>query len=99
MEARRLENRLAIAAGMWRESLDEPLPKLPPGDPETQVQEFELRLVDALCGQAGPENAKWTAEKTWDLVHDRPDDDAVKVRVTEWHEKLARLTTPGSGLA
>ena len=97
MDPRRLENRLAIAAGMWRESLDEPLPKLPPGDPEQQVQEFELRLVEAICAQAEPESAKKVADKTWDLVHDRPDDDPVKVRVTEWHEKLARLTTPGSG--
>jgi hypothetical protein len=97
MDPRRLENRLAIAAGMWREALDEPLPKLPPGDPETQVQEFETRLVDALCEQATPESAKWTAEKTWDLVHDRPDDDPLKIRVNEWHERLARLTTPGAG--
>jgi len=95
MDARRLENRLAIAAGMWRESLDEPLPKLTPGDPEAQVDEFEMRLVDALGGQAKPETAKAIAEKTWDLVHDRPDEDAVKKHVTEWHERLAKLTTPG----
>jgi hypothetical protein len=95
VEARRLENRLAIAAGMWRESLDEPLPKLQPGDPEAQVQEFETRLVDALCEQATPETVKRIAEKTWDLVHDRPDDDPVKVHVTEWHGKLARMSTPG----
>src|SRR5687768_9778183 len=97
MDPRRLENRLAITAGMWREALDEPLPKLPPGDPETQVNEFETRLVDALCEQATPESAKWTAEKTWDLVHDRPDDDPLKIRVTKWHERLARMTTPGAG--
>ncbi len=96
MDARRLENRLAIAAGMWRESLEEPLPKLPPGDPEEQVQEFEIRLVDALCEAATPEEASRVAEKTWDLVHDRPDDDPVKRRVTEWHERLARLSTPGA---
>lgn len=95
MDARRLENRLAIAAGMWRESLDEPLPKLAPGDPEAQVNEFEIRLVDALCEQATPETAKGIAEKTWDLVHDRPDDDPVKTHVTEWHERLAKLSTPG----
>lgn len=92
MDARKLENRLAIAAGMWRESLEEPLPKLPPGDPEEQVQEFELRLVDALCDQATAETASGIAEKTWDLVHDRPDDNPVKVRVTECHERLARLS-------
>jgi hypothetical protein len=95
VDARRLENRLAIAAGMWRESLEEPLPKLTPGDPEAQVEEFEMRLVEALGKQATPETAKAIAEKTWDLVHDRPDDDAVKKRVTEWHERLAKLSTPG----
>jgi hypothetical protein len=95
MDARRLENRLAIAAGMWRESLEEPLPKLSPGDPEAQVQEFEMRLVDALCDQATPETARRVAEKTWDLVHDRPDEDPVKKRVVEWHERLARLQPPG----
>lgn len=95
-DARALENRLAIAAGMWRESLEEPLPKLTPGDPASQVQELELRLVDALCARATAETAKGTAEKTWDLVHDRPDDDPVKRRVTECHEKLARLSVPGA---
>lgn len=95
MDARRLENRLAIAAGMWRESFEEPLPKLAPGDPERQVNEFEMRLVDALCEQATPETAKGIAEKTWDLVHDRPDDDVVKKHVTEWHERLAKMATPG----
>lgn len=95
MDARRLENRLAIAAGMWRESLEEPLPKLSPGDPEAQVDEFEKRLVDALGEQATPETAKAIAEKTWDLVHDRPDDDPVKLHVTKLHGRLAKLSTPG----
>ena len=96
MDPRRLQNRLAIAAGMWRESLEEPLPKLQPGDPEAQVQEFEMRLVDALCEQATPETASRVAEKTWDMVHDRDDDDPVKKHVTGWHERLARLSTPGT---
>ena len=91
-----LENRLAIAAGMWREALDEPLPKLQPGEPAAQVQEFELRLVDAMCEQATAANARAVAEKTWDLVHDRPDDDPVKVRVTQCHERLARLPAAGA---
>ena len=95
MDPRRLENRLAIAAGMWREALDDPLPKLPPADPETQVDELEIRLVGALCERATPETARSIAEKTWDLVHDRPDDDRVKRCVTEWHERLAKLSTPG----
>lgn len=95
MDARRLENRLAIAAGMWRESVEEPLPKLSPGDPETQVEEFEMRLVDALGDQATPETAKAVAERTWDLVHDRPDDDRVKKHVTELHERLAKISSSG----
>ena len=94
LDARKLENRLAIAAGMWRESVDEPFPKLTPADPESQVQELELLLVDAVCAKATAETASGIAEKTWDLVHDRPDDDPVKVRVTEAHERLARLSVP-----
>ena len=63
--------------------------------PRQQVDEFEIKLVDALCEQATPETAKGIAEKTWDLVHDRPDDDAVKKHVTEWHERLAKMSTSG----
>ena len=96
MDPRRLENRLAIAAGMWREALEEPLPKLAPGDPETQVDELEMRLVDALCEGATAATARSVAEKTWDLVHDRPDDDRVKVHVTKWHERLAKLSASGA---
>ena len=80
---------------MWRESIEEPLPKLAPGDPEAQVEEFEMRLIDALAQQATPETAKGIADRTWDLVHDRPDEDAVKRRVTELHERLAKLSSPG----
>ena len=32
---------------------------------------------------------------TWDLVHDRPDTDPVKVRVVRGHEDLARLAAEG----
>jgi hypothetical protein len=92
MEAASLRNRLAVAAGMWREATHEPLPKLPPGDPEEQIAQFELRLVAMLCREATSENAREVAEKTWDLVHDRPDSDQVKRRVTECHEQLARLS-------
>jgi hypothetical protein len=95
MDARRLENRLAIAAGMWRESVEDPLPKLSPADPEAQVEEFEMRLVDALGEQATPATAKSIADRTWDLVHDRPDDDTVKKYVTALHERLAKISSPG----
>jgi hypothetical protein len=77
---------------MWREASDEPLPRMPPGDPAEQLQAFELRLVELLCGQATPETAREIADQTWDLVHDRPDDDPVKRRVAECHEELARLS-------
>jgi hypothetical protein len=90
--AESLRNRLLIATTLWREVVREPLPKMEPGDPEAQVQAFELRLVDRLCEGATPDTAGEVADRTWDLVHDRPDDDPVKQRVTECHEALARLS-------
>ena len=86
-----LRNRLLIATTLWREATDEPLPKLPPGDPGGQIESFELQVVDLLCREATPETAKRVADKTWDLVHDRPEADVVKQRVVECHESLARL--------
>jgi hypothetical protein len=90
-----LRNRLLIAATLWREATGEPLPKLPPGDPAGQIESFELQVVDLLCREATPETAKRVADQTWDLVHDRPDADAVKRRVFECHEALARLRHGG----
>jgi hypothetical protein len=87
-----LRNRLVIATSMWREATDEPLPRMPAGDPEQQLEAFELQVVDVVCGQATPETAKEVADRTWDLVHDRPDDDPVKLKVAECHESLARLS-------
>lgn len=88
-----LRNRLVMATAMWRESTEEPLPKMPPGDPVEQIRGFELKLVDMLCGQATPETARQVADRTWDLVHDRPDADPVKQRVVECHDSLARLSS------
>ena len=90
-----LRNRLLIATTLWREATDEPLPKLPPGDPAGQIESFELQVVDLLCREATSETAKRVADKTWDLVHDRPDTDVVKQRVVECHEALARLRHGG----
>ncbi len=90
-----LRNRLLIATTLWREATDDPLPKLPPGDPTAQIEAFELQVVDLLCRDATPETAKRVADKTWDLVHDRPEADAVKQRVVECHEALARLRHGG----
>jgi hypothetical protein len=87
-----LRNRLLVATAMWREAVGEPLPRLAPGDPADQLQVFELRVVDRLWELATPETAREIADRTWDMVHDRPDDDPVKRRVVECHEALARLT-------
>jgi hypothetical protein len=92
-----LENRLVIATGLWREAVGGPLPKIPKGDPAEQIERLELEVVDAVCAQATAEDARKVAAQTWDLVHDRPDDDPVKRRVVEWHEKLAQLSKPQFG--
>ncbi|HEU0023058.1 MAG TPA: hypothetical protein VFQ12_00405 [Thermoleophilaceae bacterium] len=92
MDQMMLRNRLVLATTMWREATAEPLPRMPPGDPAEQLQAFELRLVDMLCAQATANSARDVADKTWDLVHDRADDDPVKRRVVECHEALARLS-------
>lgn len=92
-EAKALQNRLLLASSMWKEATDDPLPKLPPGDPAAQLEQFELQLVELLGSQATPESARDTAQKTWDLVHDRPEDDPVKRAVKDIHEgRLLELT-------
>jgi hypothetical protein len=93
--AAELRNRLLIATTLWREATDDPLPKLPPGDPGTQIEAFELQVVDLLCRDATPETTKRVADKTWDLVHDRPDGDPVKQRVVDCHGKLAQMRRMG----
>ncbi len=90
-----LRNRLLVATGMWKEAIGEPLPKLDPGDPASQIQSFELELVKRLWEIASPETAREIADRTWDLVHDRPAGDPVKRRVVECHEALARMTRLG----
>ena len=91
-----LRNRLLIATTLWREATDDPLPKLPPGDPAGQIESFELQVVDLLCRDAKPETAKRVADKTWDIVHERPESDPVKQRVVECHEALARMRHLGT---
>jgi hypothetical protein len=90
-----LRNRLLLATGMWKEATGEPLPRMKPGRPEDQLAEFELALVNRLAETATPENAREIADRTWDLVHDRPDHDPVKRRVVEIHDQLAKLTRLG----
>ena len=90
-----LRNRLLVATSMWKETIAEPLPRMAPGDPADQIQSFEITLVDRLWQSATADSAREIADRTWDLVHDRPDDDPVKLRVVECHEALARLTRLG----
>jgi len=92
-----LRNRLVMATQMWKEATTEALPRMPAGEPVEQLAAFELRLIDMLCAQATAETARDIADKTWDLVHDRDDDDPVKRRVVECHEALARLSARGGG--
>jgi hypothetical protein len=95
MDSITLRNRLLVATGMWKEATGDPLPRLAPGEPADQLQSFELQLVDRLWDSATPETAREVADRTWDLVHDRSDNDPVKQRVVECHEALARMTRLG----
>ena len=95
MDPAALRNRLVMATSLWRDSTDEPLPRMPPGDPLAQIEGFELKLVEMLFGQATPDTARRVADQTWDLVHDRPEADPVKQRVVQGHEELARLAAEG----
>jgi hypothetical protein len=90
-----LRNRLLVATAMWKEAVGEPLPRLAPGDPSDQIESFELQLVDKLWASATADNAREIADRTWDMVHDRDDDDTVKRRVVQCHEALARMTRLG----
>jgi hypothetical protein len=98
MDPAALRNRLVVATGLWREVTDDPLPRMPPGDAMEQIQGFELKVVDLAFAQATPETARTMASKTWDIVHDRPDDDPVKQRVVKGHENLARLVAEGGAV-
>ncbi len=97
MDPAAVRNRLVMATAMWREATDEPLPRMPPGDPIVQLETFEIQVVELLFAGATPETARLTANKTWDLVHDRPDTDPVKLRVVEGHEDLARRVVEAGG--
>ena len=90
-----LRNRLLVATAMWNETVGEPLPRMAPGNPADQIAAFEIQLVDRLWESATPDSARDIADRTWDIVHDRPDTDPVKKRVVQCHEALARMTHLG----
>ena len=95
MDQIQLRNRLLVATGMWKEATGEPLPAHGARRPRRPDPELRAQLVDRLWESATPENAREIADRTWDLVHDRPDNDPVKRRVVECHEALARMTRLG----
>jgi len=87
-----LRNRFAMVKGAWEEHLrGEAFPPLGDGTAEEKIERLELALVDRIRERATPETAEQAADAMWGLVHARPDDDAVKQRVTRHHEELARL--------
>jgi len=92
VDAGSLRNRLAVATSIWRDAVREPLPRMPAAEPAAQVEAFEIQLVERLAANATPGSAGEVADRTWDLVHDRPDSDPVKRRVSELHQDLARLS-------
>ncbi len=92
MDQIELRNRLLVATGMWREATGEPLPRMAPGEPAGSDPRVRADARQRLWETATPENAREVADRTWDLVHDRPDNDPVKRRVVECHEALARMT-------
>jgi len=92
VETRSLQNRLLMATTLWREASNDPLPRLEPGEPADQIQQLELLVVELLAAEATPANAREIADKTWDLVYDRPESDPVRKRVVECHEALAKLS-------
>jgi hypothetical protein len=92
METRSLQNRLLMATTLWREASNDPLPRLAPGEPAEQIRELELLVVELLCREATRDDAREVADKTWDMVYDRADDDPVRKRVVECHDHLAKLS-------
>jgi hypothetical protein len=87
-----LRNRFAMAKGAWDEHLrGVPFPPLGEGTAEEKIERLELALVDEMLARATSETAEMAADGMWGIVHDRPDTDAVKQRVTKHHETLARM--------
>jgi hypothetical protein len=87
-----LRNRFAMVKGAWDEHLrGTPFPSLGEGTAEQKIERLELALVDEMRARATPETAEQVADAMWGIVHARPEDDAVKLRVTRHHEDLARL--------
>ena len=86
-----LRNRFAMVKGAWEEQLrGVPFPSLGEGTAEQKIERLELALVDEMRRRATPETAEQVADAMWGIVHARPEDDPVKLRVTRHHEELAK---------
>jgi hypothetical protein len=87
-----LRNRFAMVKGAWEEHLrGVPFPALGEGTAQEKIERLELALVDEMLKRATPETAEMAADGMWGIVHHRPEDDPVRVRVTKHHETLARM--------
>ena len=87
-----LRNRFAMVKGAWEEQLrGVPFPSLGEGTAEPKIERLELALVDEMRRRATPETAEQVADAMWGIVHARPEDDPVKLRVTRHHEELAKM--------
>jgi hypothetical protein len=87
-----LRNRFAMVKGAWDEHLrGVPFPALGEGTAEAKIERLEIALVDGMRDKATPETAEQVADSMWSLVHARPEDDPVKLRVASHHESLARM--------
>jgi hypothetical protein len=91
-----LRNRFAMVKGAWEEHLrGVPFPALGEGTAEEKIERLELALVDEMHRRATPETAERAADAMWGIVHARPENDPVKVRVVRHHEELARMGHKG----
>jgi hypothetical protein len=87
-----LRNRFAMVKGAWEDHLrGVPFPQLGEGTAEQKIERLELALVEQMRARATPETAEQAADAMWGLVHARPEDDPVKMRVAELHLELAQL--------
>ena len=86
-----LRNRFAMVKGAW----DDHLPGIPfpalGGAPPSRRSSGGAGAGRRDARRATPETAEQAADAMWGLVPARPDSDAVKQRVTQHHEDLARL--------
>jgi len=91
-----LRNRFAMVKGAWDEHLrGVPFPALGEGTAEEKIERLECALVDELLHRATPETTEMAADAMWGIVHDRPESDPVKQRVTRHHDALARMAHRG----